>query len=858
MSYSEDNISAKSADMEYSVRARKRDQQAEQPSAEADTRRRRNPVAVPLPAAAERTAENESEADAQPEHVPARRRNRAPQPDVEPEENYELQPADTDEEPVERRRSLRRLRRNENDEQYTAQDDYGEEERPRRRSRRVEDEEQHDVQDDYAEEERPRRRSRRIEDEEQYDVQDDYAEEEPPRGNRRKSRRIEDDEQYYAQDDYPEEKPRNRFMAWLESLRIVEEIPDGEQDEYEEEPRPERKPQRKPRTQRAERGEHDQPEEQERVSVPVPKGRQRRAEIAEYSEDDPDEDTFRDERIERRRARRNSAYRADDYADEGETLDKADDVQPVDVKAEPQQSAPEQPETVKPANEAENSADEPKNNAQADDSDVDEVPVRRRTRNTGNETVTAPKQSVPVEQEQTESLEQRYINASVEEKRQILFDHWREQFSANLVIPAKPEKLNAITDMVRQILDACPDEYALGERWEKIDALLGEYSSAVVAEYGYRKLLASVQAEEKQRMYARPSEDKQPRRDRPQTPKLDDAKPAAQPASQPEPEQKAEKPAAPVRNSRKPQLDSYDDEEDYQPEPRDYSAPERVRRQYSAAEFDYKPERERSSGIGRLLDKVKSLGRRDTDYGEAEQSAPVGSRIKQLFRKGDVLDYSSDDEYANVDYEAQDEAEQYQRDEQQSDDYRDAGYSRDTYADDDRRNASYERNVGGYKRTEYSSDDRHNAGYERSIDSYARGYREDDRDSDYMRSADGYSSDDYNEDDRRNVSCERKSDLYAGDVHTDTQTYDGYVRPTGARTDTYAYDSAYADKARDYDEPARDNRYDYRDDVSEPDDYAEPNRSVYDESDEDYTPERPDYSHDYDDDDYRGGYSSNY
>ena len=484
--------------------------------------------------------------------------------------------------------------------------------------------------------------------------------------------------------------------------------------------------------------------------------------------------------------------------------------------------------------------------------------MRRRTRSTGNETVTAPKQSVPVEQDQTESLEQRYINASVEEKRQILFDHWREQFSANLVIPAKPEKLNAITDMVRQILDACPDEYALGERWEKIDALLGEYSSAVVAEYGYRKLLASVQAEEKQRMYARPSEDKQPRRDQPQTPKLDDAKPVAQPASQPEPEQKAEKPAAPVRNSRKPQLDSYDDEEDYQPEPRDYSAPERARRQYSATEFDYKPERERSSGIGRLLDKVKSLGRRDTDYSEAEQSAPVGSRIKQLFRKGDVLDYSSDDECANVDYEAQDEAEQYQRDEQQSDDYRDAGYSRDTYADDDRRNASYERNVGGYKRTEYSSDDRHNAGYERSIDSYARGYREDDRDSDYMRSADDYSSDDYNEDDRRNVSRERKSDLYAGDVRTDTQTYDGYVRPTGARTDTYAYDSAYADKARDYDEPARDNRYDYRDDVSEPDDYAKPNRSVYDESDEDYTPERPDYSHDYDDDDYRGGYSSNY
>ena len=216
--------------------------------------------------------------------------------------------------------------------------------------------------------------------------------------------------------------------------------------------------------------------------MPVPKGRQRRAEIAEYSEDDPDEDTFRGERIERQRTRRNSAYRADDYADEGETLDKADDVQPVDIKAEPQQSAPEQPETVKPANEAEKSADEPKNNAQADDSDVDEVPVRRRTRNTGNETVTAPKQSVPVEQEQTESLEQRYINASVEEKRQILFDHWREQFSANLVIPAKPEKLNAITDMVRQILDACPDEYALGERWEKIDALLGEYSSAVVAE----------------------------------------------------------------------------------------------------------------------------------------------------------------------------------------------------------------------------------------------------------------------------------------------------------------------------------------------------------------------------------------
>ena len=36
--------------------------------------------------------------------------------------------------------------------------------------------------------------------------------------------------------------------------------------------------------------------------MPVPKGRQRRAEIAEYSEDDPDEDTFRDERVERRPA----------------------------------------------------------------------------------------------------------------------------------------------------------------------------------------------------------------------------------------------------------------------------------------------------------------------------------------------------------------------------------------------------------------------------------------------------------------------------------------------------------------------------------------------------------------------------
>ena len=102
----------------------------------------------------------------------------------------------------------------------------------------------------------------------------------------------------------------------------------------------------------------------------------------------------------------------------------------------------------------------------------------------------------------------------------------------------------------------------------------------------------------------------------------------------------------------------------------------------------------------------------------------------------------------------------------------------------------------------------------------------------------------------------------AVDVRNDAQTYDGYVRPNSARTDTYAYDSAYADKARGYDDmPARDDRYDYRDDradMNEPDDYDAPKRNVYDESDEDYTPERPDYSHDYDDDDYRSGYSGNY
>ena len=148
----------------------------EQPSAEAGTRRRRNPVAVPLPLA-ERTAENESEADAQP-------RDMCPRIDATAHRSPMLSrriaaqscsPPIRTRSRLQRRRSLRRSRRNENDEQYTAQDDYGEEERPRRRSRRVESEEQHDVQDDYAEEERPRRRSRRIEDEEQYDVQDDYA-----------------------------------------------------------------------------------------------------------------------------------------------------------------------------------------------------------------------------------------------------------------------------------------------------------------------------------------------------------------------------------------------------------------------------------------------------------------------------------------------------------------------------------------------------------------------------------------------------------------------------------------------------------------------------------------------------------
>ena len=1070
MSYSEENITIQSADVEYSSRSRRRAQ--DEPADEPGARKRRNP-AVPLPGA----RASEQPAQDEQEDAPRKRGRRMQAEPCEDEQDerpaqrgrrMQAEPCEDeqDERPAQRGRRMKAEPcEDERDERPARRDDY---ERAEIDCDDVdEDGEQRENGEEYQDDVNYRRRSARTgarrrvraRDERADDdyVDEDYADEDyadedyadedytdrrrtarprarhaQPAKPHRPARREDEYEDY--QDDYyddgaePEHRPRNRFMAWLESLRIVEELPeDGEEyadgdDEYEDAPR-------------SQRDGHGQRQAREMRGVPVPTGRQRRVRGEDYDEED--EGDFRDERLERMRARRLSGYGDEPYdereldeEDAHETYDYADEqdeyeerpserrrrtsrtdsprrrepdrdleqarYEPSDAEddsaaceAEPETSAQctkaasavdaaaeradsaaaDETESAAPANDAADNPTEPDDALIADDEDV--VPVRRRARrapqNDKSAEPASAAQSQPADDakrtdsaddaqqqddEQGETLEEQYINASLEEKRRMLFDHWREQFAQNLVIPAKPEKLKAITGMVDGVLRACPDEYALGERWERIEELLDRYSSAVVAEYGYRSLLEEVQAEEKQRMFARPSGERAQAEQKPA------AQSAAKSSAQTEPDdaQNSDE-QAPRRPSRASAV-SYDeaaDEGDY--DDGEYERASRMRRQRS--EFDYEPERRRAGGFGSLMSKVKGLGSRDR-YSEAEDEQyeePRGSRLRSMFRRGDVLDYSSDEPqlderdqrdedveeterqdsaYARNDSvssavdrysaymrpatasaaavreeNARREAETYEA-ERQQDDGRDAesaysqqdGYRRDA--------GSYEaeRSQDNYRRDNdnaYAQQDsyRRDAGVyeaERSQDNYRRdndsayaqqdSYRRDAGVYEAERSQDNYRRDNdnaYSQTDsyRRDAGvyeAERQQDNYRRDNDNAYSQTDSYRRDAGvyeaersqdnyrrdndnayAQQESYRRDAGVYEAERSQDGYRRDNdnaysqQDSYRRDIDN-DSYRRTesqystyeaertpvvDRSVYDESNEEYTADRPDYSQDY-------------
>ena len=738
MSYSEDNNSGKPAEIEYSARSRRRAQpEGEAAPAEGPYRRRGN--VVPLPGAGAAAAPAEEETVGRRDNVPLQKRSETAAP--------------------------------------------AEEERP---------------EPDEREERRTSARRR-------------------PAGAR--VRREERDEDWDEQDGPAPERPRNRFMAWLESMRIVEEVPQDEEDEPYDGGDEERERRRAPeererrdarsrrRTQEPDYEDDDREDGGRRRQVPVPTGRQRRGEIAEYTEDYAD-DAARDaedsaqgtEPVEREEAAHEEAPAArSEEAQEEAPLERTE---PAGAKPAAQEN--EYVARTGVAREAEPAA--AIESASLDDIGDEPVPRRRRARRaaaqpvsaqheeaeapaqaaedaaaTGNADVApaAPEESAaPAEDD---SLEQRYISASLEGKRRILLDHWQEAFAQKLVIPAKEDKLRAITGMVETILNACPDEYALGERWEKIEELLGRYSSAVVAEYGYRSLLASVQAEEQQRMYGRP--DGSAPRGEPQTPKLAALR---TPVDEPEAEEA------------EPQPDEPEPAEEYADEPAedeqaDWDTPKadtgRSARRGYGSEFDYEPERRRGA-LGRLMDRVRELGARGSaeDDGHPGRESRMG-RIRQLFRRGDVLDYSSDEpEEPLDDFDSEQQYERHGADNEITVTYDDepseqAGYSDGKYArDDSAQNAvSYE-------------PPRQREAYAREAGDYRDTYAEQER-----APQDG-----------------------------------GYTEPPAYEPPSSRDDSPWRRP-----EPA-------------------PELSVYDESSEEYSADRPDYSQDYADDEARSDYGNQY
>ncbi|MGN0741174.1 MAG: VanW family protein, partial [Candidatus Fimadaptatus sp.] len=698
-----------------------------------------------------------------------------------------------------------------------------------------------------------------------------------------RARREERDEDWEEQD--APERPRNRFMAWLESMRIVEEVPQDERprrraredgaDHEDERPRrraPEERERRDVRSRRRppEPDYEDEDDGREdggrRSPVPVPTGRQRRGEIAEYTEDYAD-DAARDaedaaqgtEPVGRAEAAHEEAPAAhSEEAHEEAPIAHAETAQPM----EPAAQEGEYVARTGVAREAEPA--DAIESASLDDIGDEPVPRRRRARREAAQPVSAPQEAeapaqaedaapagdadaataVPEESAapaEDDSLEQRYISASLEGKRRILLDHWQEAFAQKLVIPAKEDKLRAITGMVESILDACPDEYALGERWEKIEELLERYSSAVVAEYGYRSLLASVQAEEQQRMYGRP-DDSAPRGE-PQTPRLATSRaPVAEPDAV-EAEPQPDEPETAEEYADEPAGD----------EPEDWDTPEadqgRSARRGYGSEFDYEPERRRGA-LGRLMDRVKERGARGgaEDGGHAGRESRMG-RIRQLFRRGDVLDYSSDEpEEPLDDFDTDQQHERSDADNEITVTYDDEPGERADYSTA----RAHSRDAGDYRAQGDDYAVERSYGPSRSRDAYSRdaGDYRDAQGDDYAversyeppRSRETYSRDagDYRDAQGEDYAVERS--------YEPSRSREAYSRDAGdyhAQGDDYAVERSYVPSRSRDDSPWR---------RPEP----APELSVYDENSEDYSADRPDYSQDYADDEARPDYGSRY
>ena len=487
--------------------------------------------------------------------------------------------------------------------------------------------------------------------------------------------------------------------------------------------------------------------------------------------------------------------------------------------------------------------------AQPEAADEDS-PVSRRARRAQSSTADGAAQgdtaaTQPAAGVEDRALEQRYKAADLNGKREILMGYWRDEFPKRMIIPVKPEKLSALESMVRSILDACPDEYALVERWDKIEQLLERYSSAVVAEYGYKSLLSTVQAEEQQRMYGRPKDAQPAGEAAPVTPRAVANRPAADASG----ESASARPAAPERRSvpRMPAQRSGDEtDDDVDARDGEYidgeSRPKRdVRREYEDYNFD---DTSRRRGVSGLLERVHRSG------GEHAEGAGAKGWLKQIFRRGDVLDYSSDEpEARDAGDELESERMESRREERRpadgyaaksgsERDYARTDYRRgaDSASDERQRSATPARDE--YKRTDYqrsaapARDDYERTDYQRS----ATPARDDYERTDYQRSAtparDEYGRTDY-----------QRSAAPARDEYERTD----YQRSAAPVRDAYAH-ADYQREAQPYDRGA-----------GATDDYRPPlDRSVYDRNNADYSEDRPDYSQDYADNDYMPGVQDDY
>lgn len=661
----------------------------------------------------------------------------------------------------------------------------------------------------------------------------------------------------YAEAERP---PRNRFMAWLESLRIIEEVPEDEYADYgdergadyaesadapaEQTPADEdvRRTERNPRAALGRRQERRNPEapapeaddgredgeaqpRARRIAVPVPKGRQRKSSAA--AEADMPEYAGPSAAALPAYAEENRAYIAKDAA---------------------------APEAIIAAPEADDGA-EP--------TDLDAPPVSRRARRrrVESEARQAAEPSEAVHPSDTvrndevavrdsdDTPEAEYVKADLNGKRDILYEHWREQFTKNLVIPAKPEKMRLISDMVRKILNACPDESSLNMRWDKLEKMLDGYSSAVVAEYGYKDMLQEVQNDERQRMYGRPSDEitakdaEEPHADAPTEGAAASAEGAATPtlshaAVEPDYSEGRNASGAFERGNAAEQYNMDAREDEYIDDERragkdaeryadsnEWSRSPRMRRSYTSGMAE-RPAQRKDGKVSRFF---SSMAQKFGGYDDSEASYEGGayddrsvrSRFRQLFHRGDVLDYSSNDaeyEHDNEPYEDVPE--------------RQGGFRKQSSA-------------SGYESQSDGGDGRDAGRADNAVAPYRDTVRKFEYAAPEMRPTDAQVP--------QNEAERPQTDADCGYQGAERPAYDygraendGYNPPQPA---DIAPQSGYADgyarqKAPEYAQP------------DTPDTYG----GIYDENNADYSAERPDYSKDYSDNEFEDSgapYTSN-